>query len=257
MAAPCRCAAPESLRPATRETPRAINQQIILGLLRSHQEMSRAELARRLGHAAQRHRPHRRRPDRPGPRVRGPGAHDGARAPARRSSTSTPASAARWRWTCASPGPSSRSPTSWGASSPRWRASRPTSTPGTSWSTWPTRCGGCWRRTPGPAGARAWGSPFPGMLDRSGDVVVQAPALGWRDVALRAPLAASLGLPGGHGERGEGLGAGPGLGAARGLARPATWSSSTCRTASGWASSSAARSSAGATTWPGSSGTCP
>ena len=40
---------PRELRPATRETPRAINQQIILGLLRSHQEMSRAELARRLG----------------------------------------------------------------------------------------------------------------------------------------------------------------------------------------------------------------
>ena len=39
------------------------------------------------------------------------------------------------------------------------------------------------------------GVAFPGMLDRSGDVVVQAPALGWRGVALRAPLAASLGLP--------------------------------------------------------------
>ena len=38
-----------ALRPATRQTPRAINQQLILGLLRSHQEMSRAELARRLG----------------------------------------------------------------------------------------------------------------------------------------------------------------------------------------------------------------
>src|SRR5512139_4186542 len=41
--------AARDLRPATRETPRAINQQIILGLLRSEQEMSRAELARRLG----------------------------------------------------------------------------------------------------------------------------------------------------------------------------------------------------------------
>ena len=39
------------------------------------------------------------------------------------------------------------------------------------------------------------GVAVPGMLDRSGDVVVQAPALGWRDVALRARLAASLGLP--------------------------------------------------------------
>jgi predicted NBD/HSP70 family sugar kinase len=39
------------------------------------------------------------------------------------------------------------------------------------------------------------GIAFPGMLDRSGDVVVQAPALGWRDVAIRASLASSLGLP--------------------------------------------------------------
>jgi DNA-binding MarR family transcriptional regulator len=40
---------PRELRPATRGTPRAINQQIILGLLRSRQEMSRAALARHLG----------------------------------------------------------------------------------------------------------------------------------------------------------------------------------------------------------------
>jgi predicted NBD/HSP70 family sugar kinase len=39
------------------------------------------------------------------------------------------------------------------------------------------------------------GVAFPGMLDRSGNVVVHAPALGWRDVPLREPLAAALGLP--------------------------------------------------------------
>ena len=41
----------------------------------------------------------------------------------------------------------------------------------------------------------AVGIAFPGMLDRTGSVVVQAPALGWRDVALKAPLVAALGLP--------------------------------------------------------------
>jgi len=39
------------------------------------------------------------------------------------------------------------------------------------------------------------GLAFPGMLDRTASVVVQAPALGWHDVPLRAPLAAALGLP--------------------------------------------------------------
>ena len=39
------------------------------------------------------------------------------------------------------------------------------------------------------------GVAFPGMLDRSGSVVLRAPALGWRDVRLREPLAAALGLP--------------------------------------------------------------
>jgi N-acetylglucosamine repressor len=39
------------------------------------------------------------------------------------------------------------------------------------------------------------GVAFPGMLDRAGDVVLRAPALGWRDVRLREPLSAALGLP--------------------------------------------------------------
>lgn len=39
------------------------------------------------------------------------------------------------------------------------------------------------------------GVAFPGMLDRSGSVVLRAPAFGWRDVRLRDPLAAALGLP--------------------------------------------------------------
>jgi N-acetylglucosamine repressor len=39
------------------------------------------------------------------------------------------------------------------------------------------------------------GVAFPGMLDRAGSVVSHAPALGWREVALKEPLAAALGLP--------------------------------------------------------------
>jgi predicted NBD/HSP70 family sugar kinase len=39
------------------------------------------------------------------------------------------------------------------------------------------------------------GVAFPGMMDRSGSVVVRAPGLAWRDVPLKAPLAAALSLP--------------------------------------------------------------
>jgi N-acetylglucosamine repressor len=39
------------------------------------------------------------------------------------------------------------------------------------------------------------GIAFPGMLDRAGDRVLHAPGLGWKDVPLREPLAALLGLP--------------------------------------------------------------
>jgi predicted NBD/HSP70 family sugar kinase len=39
------------------------------------------------------------------------------------------------------------------------------------------------------------GVAFPGMLDRSGTIVVHAPALEWRNVPLKEPLAAALGLP--------------------------------------------------------------
>lgn len=39
------------------------------------------------------------------------------------------------------------------------------------------------------------GVAFPGMLDRTASVVVQAPALGWHEVPLKTPLASALGLP--------------------------------------------------------------
>lgn len=39
------------------------------------------------------------------------------------------------------------------------------------------------------------GLAMSGMLDRTGATVVHAPALGWRDVPITAPLSAALGLP--------------------------------------------------------------
>jgi predicted NBD/HSP70 family sugar kinase len=39
------------------------------------------------------------------------------------------------------------------------------------------------------------GIAFPGMLDKTGSTVVHAPAFGWRDVPLKAPLSEALGLP--------------------------------------------------------------
>ena len=40
---------PRHLKVATRKTPRAINREIVLNLLRSHRAVSRADLARLLG----------------------------------------------------------------------------------------------------------------------------------------------------------------------------------------------------------------
>jgi len=39
------------------------------------------------------------------------------------------------------------------------------------------------------------GIAFPGMLDRTGSMVLHAPALGWRNVPIKGPLAAAIGLP--------------------------------------------------------------
>jgi N-acetylglucosamine repressor len=48
---------------------------------------------------------------------------------------------------------------------------------------------------PGAGRCLGVGIAFPGMLDRTASVVVQAPAFGWHEVPLRAPLAAAIGLP--------------------------------------------------------------
>jgi predicted NBD/HSP70 family sugar kinase len=170
---------PRELRPATRETPRAINQQIILGLLRSHQEMSRAELARRLG--MQRSAIGRIVADLI---AQGLVCEGKARTTARGRRPTILHLDSRERCAVAVDVRVTRTSLVVTDLDPRdfvehlahevRRVLAENAGAG--------RCEGV-------------GIAFPGMLDRSGDIVVQAPALGWRDVAIRAPLAASLGLP--------------------------------------------------------------
>jgi N-acetylglucosamine repressor len=48
---------------------------------------------------------------------------------------------------------------------------------------------------PGAGRCEGVGVALPGMLDRAGDTVVHSPTLGWRNVPLKGPLVAALGLP--------------------------------------------------------------
>ena len=185
---------PRDLRPATRGTPREINQQIILGLLRSEQEVSRAELARRLG--MQRSAIGRivadliaqglvcESPAQRTSRGRRPTLlHLDSRercavaVDVRVTRTSLAVTDLVGRELSAVESfPTDREPRDFvehlAHEVRRVLAEHP-------------RAGVC----------QGVGIAFPGMLDRAGDVVVQAPALGWRDVPLREPLRASLGLP--------------------------------------------------------------
>lgn len=186
--------AARELRPATRGTPRAINRQIVLGLLRSHPEMSRAELARRLG--MQRSAVGR---------IVGDLVAEGL--------------------VCESPAPTTsrgRRPTLLRLDS-RERCAVAVDVRVTRTSVAVTDLTGrelsavesfptdrdpalfvlhlarevrrVLALNPAAGACQGVGIAFPGMLDRAGAVVVHAPALGWRGVALRDPLAASLGLP--------------------------------------------------------------
>ena len=86
-------------------------------------------------------------------------------------------------------------------------------------------------------GCEGIGVVVPGMVEHSTMRVLHAPTLGWRNVNLREPLAAATGLPGADRE----LRAAParwrrcGRCAATSPRPPAIWSSSACRTASAWA----------------------
>ena len=185
---------PRELRPATRETPRAINQQIVLGLLRSQQGMSRAGLARRLG--MQRSAIGRIVADLIGRGL-----------------------------VCESPAPTTsrgRRPTLLRLDSRERcavavdvRVTRTylavTDLVGRELSaveSFPTERDPAdflehlahevrrvLAENPGAGACQGVGVAFPGMLDRAGDVVVHSPTLGWRDVPLREPLSRAVALP--------------------------------------------------------------
>jgi N-acetylglucosamine repressor len=186
--------ADRALRPATRETPRAINQQIILGLLRSHQEMSRAELARRLG--MQRSAIGRIVADLI---AQGLVCEGKARSTARGRRPTILHLDSRERCAVAVDVRVTRTflaVTDLVGRELSAVESFPTDLdPGDFVEHLAHEVRRVLAENAGAGRCQGVGVAFPGMLDRSGDVVVQAPALGWRGVALRASLAASLGLP--------------------------------------------------------------
>jgi predicted NBD/HSP70 family sugar kinase len=185
---------PKLLKVATRETPRAINRQIVLNLLRSHQDISRADLARRLG--MQRSAVGRIVNDLIAEGL----VREGASGPAGRGRKPTLLhldSAGR----CAVAVDVRVTRTSLVITDLVGQALSPVRSFPTDAEPQPfvahlaqevhallaerPECGRC-------VGV---GVAFPGMLDRSGSTVVRAPALGWDDVPLREPLARALGLP--------------------------------------------------------------
>jgi len=185
---------PRELRPATRETPRTINQQIVLGLLRSHQEMSRAVLARRLG--MQRSAIGRIVADLI---TQGLVCEGLARTTARGRRPTILHLDSRQRCAVAVDVRVTRTflaVTDLVGRELSAVESFPTDLdPRVFVEHLAHEVRRVLAENSGAGRCEGVGVAVPGMLDRSGDVVVQAPALGWRDVALRAPLAASLGLP--------------------------------------------------------------
>jgi len=191
---PIRRLSARELRPATRQTPRAINQQIVLGLLRSHHGMSRAELARRLGMQ-------RSAVGRIVSALIAQGLV--CEGPARSTARGRPSTLLHLdsRERCAVAVDVRVTRTHLAVTDLVGREISPVDS-------FPTdldprdfvehlahEVRRLLAENPGAGRCQGVGVAFPGMLDRSGDVVVHAPALGWRDVALREPLATSLGLP--------------------------------------------------------------
>jgi predicted NBD/HSP70 family sugar kinase len=181
-------------RPATRETPRAINQQIILDLLRSHQEMSRAELARRLG--MQRSAVGRIVADLI---ARGLVCEGPARSTARGRRPTILHLDSRER--CAVAVDVRVTRTYLAVTDLVGRELSPVASfatdldPGDFVAHLAREVRRLLADNASAGRCEGVGVAFPGMLDHSGGVVVHAPALGWRNVPLRDPLAASLGLP--------------------------------------------------------------
>jgi predicted NBD/HSP70 family sugar kinase len=182
------------LRVATRQTPRAINEQIVLNLLRSHQAMSRAELARRLG--MQRSAVGRIVA---GLIERGL-VWEGATGAAERGRKPTLLHLDS-RGRCAVAIDVRVTRTQIVVTDLVGRTLSPVESfatdrnPGAFVERLAHEVRRVLAETPQAGRCAGVGVAVPGMLDASGAVVIQAPALGWRGVPLRDALASSLGLP--------------------------------------------------------------
>ncbi|HEX6736635.1 MAG TPA: ROK family transcriptional regulator [Vicinamibacteria bacterium] len=182
------------LRVATRKTPRAINRQIVLNLLRSHQPISRAELARLLG--IQRSAVGRivnELIDQGLVREGATGAADRGRKPTLLHLDS------RGRCAVAVDVRVTRTYVAVtdlvGREISQVESFATDREPKDFVRHLAAEVRAMLDAHPEAGRCQGVGVAFPGMLDRSGSVVVHAPALGWRDVPLKEPLAAALGLP--------------------------------------------------------------
>ena len=179
---------------ATRRTPRAINRQIVLSLLRSHQAISRADLARLLGMQ-------RSAVGRIVSTLIEEGlVWEGATGPADRGRKPTLLHLdSRDRCAVAVDVRVTRTyvviTDLVGQELTPVRSFSTDREPGRFVDHLAAEVNRLLAEHPQPGRCIGAGVAFPGMLDRSGSVVVRAPALGWRDVRLRDPLAAALAMP--------------------------------------------------------------
>jgi N-acetylglucosamine repressor len=182
------------LKVATRKTPRAINRQIVLDLLRSHQAISRAGLARLLG--MQRSAVGRIVSE----LIEEGLVWEGATGPAERGRKPTLLHLDS-RGRCAVAVDVRVTRTSLvvtdlvGQELTPVRSFATDSEPAAFVDHLAREVRAALGEHPQPGRCIGVGVAFPGMLDRSGSVVVHAPALAWRDVPLREPLAAALSMP--------------------------------------------------------------
>jgi N-acetylglucosamine repressor len=185
---------PRDLKVATRKTPRAINRQIVLDLLRSHQAISRAGLARLLG--MQRSAVGRIVSE----LIEEGLVWEGATGPAERGRKPTLLHLDS-RGRCAVAVDVRVTRTSLvvtdlvGQELTPVRSFATDSEPAAFVDHLAREVRAALGEHPQPGRCIGVGVAFPGMLDRSGSVVVHAPALAWRDVPLREPLAAALSMP--------------------------------------------------------------
>jgi len=185
---------PRLLDVATRGTPRAINRQVVLNLLRAHQPVSRAELARRLGMQ-------RGALGRIVNGLIGEGlVREGDAGVTQRGRKPTLLHLdSRGRCGVAVDVRVTRTFLALtdlvGNEVSEVRSFATDPTPAAFVDRLAREIRALLRDHPEAGRCRAVGLAFPGMLDKSGGVVVQAPALGWHDVPLKAPLSAAVGLP--------------------------------------------------------------